>query len=814
LIPFRKDRIGKRGGGICVYVSSIFQRSQLLHSSLDECDYESLWVRIPDYKILIFAAYIPPNLNKETLNDIEKDISNEAECYLDSFPHHYLIMAGDFNQFRTDVLQDSFDLRQLVCKATRGESILDKVLVDANIADSYCEAIIGPNLGKSDHHSVLIKPLKEIPSTLKYKKLFDFRKSNLERCKRILLNFPWQTFYRSLASIDEKCDLFHDMINEAMLTIPCELVPITKNDKPWITPLIKSLINKRYSAFRSRNFPLYEHYKGKVRKEIFKAKQKWITSNTKSSKKFWNIINNTRNKKCVNHLSSLLDSYESLESAANEINNALASHFNSMESLIVDESGNNPEVWNVEVTVLVVLSFLKKLKLSKSSGSDNLPPRLLTFIADAIAGPLTHIICLSINECYVPIRWKLANICPVPKKPRPAINDLRPLSMLPVFSKILESVVLTSVKPHLLSLYGEHQFGFRPLSSTLHAHISLHNFITETLDLKSTDAMILVSTDLKRAFDSVAHSSLLKTLERGLFPLPFIKWCKSYLQDRLQRVILESSVISRPTRVTSGVPQGSILAPYLFAAHMGTLQPFNSAAAIFKYADDVVTAIPIVRAANIDLLIRDELSHIGAWCCDNGLTLNANKTKVLVIPKRGTSVNQTDNINREFVCNELKILGVIYNSNLNWSSHVMMICKKARRNLYVLRQLKRLMTKENLHNVYSSLIMSILEYCAPLFIGLDAQNSKRIEKVRKQCHRIICGIHCECSLFENISNRRLRQALRFFQNMKSPCSALHHLFPKTLPSSGKLAMPFCRTQRRLNSFLPQCIILYNNQANI
>ena len=809
-VPYRKDRSGKRGGGVCVYLSSDSCVSRLLSSSNNTDVYESLWIQIPELNILLFAAYIPPNLTTTDMKILERNIISEAEMFLENFNGHRVFMAGDFNQFKTERLEDILNLKQLVCEATRGKSILDKILINAELSDSFQRAIIGPNLGKSDHHTILINPVKTKPKTIKFKKLYDFRESNLEVCKQTLATYPWQYFYRSTMTVDEKCNLFHDILDSALSSIPHEKVPVSQNDKPWITPLIKSLINRRYAAFRAQNFPLYEHFKKKVDHEIFKAKQNWIKNANQSSKNLWNMVNNIRNKKHDGYLSGLISSFDSLQNAANEINKALSRHFlDNTQSLIVVESKNKHLTWNPIVDVQTVFNHLRKLKKSKSAGSDNLSPRFLTYIADVIAGPLTHIICLSIEECRVPKRWKVANICPVPKKSRPSIDDLRPISMLPIFSKIIEKIILSSVKSTLISLYGSQQFGFRPFSSTLHAHISLHDFITSCLDQKETVSVMLISTDLKSAFDSLCHNSLLRTLERGHLPNHFIKWCRNYLQDRFQRVLLDFSTLSEEIQVTSGVPQGSVLAPYLFAAHMGSLGPCHTNAKMFKYADDVMTAIPITKTLCPNTIIRDELEHINTWCDENGLKLNPDKTKVLMITKKGHRIIPFANEYEKYLSDELKILGVHYNSQLNWTSHTTKICKNARRHFYILRQLKFSLEKRDLITIYKSVIMSALEYCCPLYIGLDAHNAKTIESIRKQCHRIICGKDCECEQFEEISKRRRRQALLFFEGMKSKSNLLHNVFPQTHAASGKLVMPYCRTERRLSSFIPQCIILSN-----
>ena len=299
-------------------------------------------------------------------------------------------------------------------------------------------------------------------------------------------------------------------------------------------------------------------------------------------------------------------------------------------------------------------------------------------------------------------------------------------------------------------------------------------------------------------------------LVRGNLPSGFIAWVKSYLTDRYQQVIINQET-SHPIRISSGVPQGSVLSPYVFAAHMGSLTPLNDQSHMIKYADDVAIGIPVKCLTDVGDFIAKEVAHVREWCLRNGLELNEKKSKCLVIAKRNKDLHailDTCPPNIE-ICSQLKLLGITYNSRLCWDDHINIICKKANRNIFVLRQMKSFVNKDILTLVYSSLVRSILEYCNPLFIGINKKQSKKLEKVRKHCHRIICDKECKCERFPELRDRRETQAISFFLSMEKHDNILNYLFPRRLTHSQKLAMPLCITNRRLTSFLPQCIQLCN-----
>jgi hypothetical protein len=774
----------------------------------DPLPFESIWIKFPKCKILLFAAYVPPNLCKEIMDLIVTKIIEQADQMLQSSPSFRVILAGDLNQLPTQEIEDELNVVQTISVATRGKAILDKVLMQETLVNSYHTPVIGPNLGKSDHRTIFVNPVCKFRESVQVKSLYDLRESQMAKVRSELLAVPWHHFYKSDASVNEKCNLFHEILSSALCHIPKDEIVVAKTDKPWITPLIISLINKRYAAFRAKNYRLYEHFKIKVRNAIVNAKQNWVRRVNTRNQNPWKIINAVRNKERGNQLCDIINSFTTRAEAANAINQNFAKHY-SQPSMITSFHDGNEDSWNVEIGTHLVYNLLSKLKTNKSSGSDGLSPRILVALADVICEPLTHIFCLSIDFSQVPQKWKLANVCPVPKKSHPNISDLRPISVLPIFSKLLEKVVLPSVQPSLIKMYGTNQFGFRPHSSTLHANISLHNYITEQLEHPNSKAVMLISTDFKRAFDSLFHHELLSSLKEGQLPKSFLKWCKSFLEERLHRVVLDESAISSPVLATSGVPQGSVLSPYLFAAHLGSLKTSISEAQMIKYADDVVTVVPIQDHSLVDALIHQHLGDTQLWANQNGLKLNCDKTKVLIVAKKGLSVVPAKDDNLCFLHHEIKFLGVSYNAKLTWTSHISQICNKARRNLFILKQLKRFADKRCMVSAYTNLVLSVLEYCGPLLLGIDSTNEGKMEKVRRRAHLIICGARCECSSFEVLASRRKRQAMKIFQTFANPQNILHHLYPNSLPITKHLVMPLCKTKRRHSAFIPQCVLLHN-----
>ena len=127
--------------------------------------------------------------------------------------------------------------------------------------------------------------------------------------------------------MNEKCDIVHSRINKALERIPSEIVEISGREKPWITPKLKLLINKRFAAYRSRNWPIYLHLKTKIKQEIVKAKRTWLAKSASNSNGFWKSVSEIRNKRHANSLVSLLNQFSCLRVAIEEINTSLCKSY-------------------------------------------------------------------------------------------------------------------------------------------------------------------------------------------------------------------------------------------------------------------------------------------------------------------------------------------------------------------------------------------------------------------------------------------------------------------------------------------------------
>ena len=187
-------------------------------------------------------------------------------------------------------------------------------------------------------------------------------------------------------------------------------------------------------------------------------------------------------------------------------------------------------------------------------------------------------------------------------------DNYRPISLLPVFSKILEKLIYNKVFEFLVryEILFETQYGFRKGRNTTHATLDFIKTVEEAIE--SNQYAIGIFCDLSKAFDTLNHDILLKKLDhygiRGTANL----WFKSYLSERRQYVELNgktSSALPLPT----GVPQGSILGPLLFLIYINDL-PSAANLKCVSFADDSNLIIQGDNLENLSKTLTKELEHI------------------------------------------------------------------------------------------------------------------------------------------------------------------------------------------------------------
>ena len=213
------------------------------------------------------------------------------------------------------------------------------------------------------------------------------------------------------------------------------------------------------------------------------------------------------------------------------------------------------------VTCTVTADEIKRTIMSlpnnKFPGPDKISMRTIKDSLPHILIPLTNIINNSLLSSVYPDAWKLAEIIPILKEgDHELAPNNRPISLLPIVSKMCEKVVLRQYSEYLHkhNILSSHQSGNKQNHSTETLNTYITDNILKSMDQKKITALILI--DLPKAFDSVCHKMLLNNLEATGMSSAVLKWFQSFLTDRKQYVKIGQSK-STPLNVTHDVPQGS-----------------------------------------------------------------------------------------------------------------------------------------------------------------------------------------------------------------------------------------------------------------
>lgn len=744
-------------------------------------------------KLIISVVYIPPNLKCEDRKEINNFFIKFYDSLLILHPDNNIILTGDFNHFNASDLILNFNISPSVNLPTRINNTLDQIYISSQIFSNFCTPIIGPPIASSDHQTILLKPQPRYAchEEKNYSTFTDLRNSNITKFINKLKQTNWLHIYAT-EDIDEKVEIFNKSFKDALNLLPIKTIPQSEKDKAWITPLTKHLIHERWKAFRSNNLPLYQHYKDKVKKEINTAKLLWANK-MKSKKSIWDVYKEFSGTNIKAKLHPLIDSISHeypFKNPADIINNQLSKVFSEKIPL---EHELEDDDWHIDITTQDTLQLLQKLRDNQAPGPDGFSAKCIRISAELICNPITHIYNCIVRKRIFPSAWKISAVSPIPKKGKPSVSNIRPISLLPILAKTFEKIISTKMSTSLQTYFGDFQYGFRKNSSTTSAVIHLHNSATTFLENK-TENIAIIAFDLSKAFDCVPHNKLITSLKNTSLPRGFIKLIQNYLENRTQFVKI-GQLTSNCVPITSGVPQGAIISPTLFNIYMRDTKIDNSIGVLIKYADDSTAVIKLNSKSSYESQINDVINDFTEQCTSLGLKLNKEKTQVLVTD-RGRNTDK----NNYSTC-EINILGISINRKLNFSHHVNNIIKKSSSKFYPLRKLRSVLTQKELYEIYKATIRSLLEYGNCAMIGITKNDEEKLEKVQRRAMRIINPDQTEH--MEPLKSRRKKQAVNlYFKAHKSNSNALNHIIPEKLTRSNQFRQPPASTENRLRSFIP------------
>ena len=394
------------------------------------------------------------------------------------------------------------------------------------------------------------------------------------------------------------------------------------------------------------------------------------------------------------------------------------------------------------------------LSANKATGCDGISCKILKLAAPVISETLTYIFNQCITLSVFPDEWKTARIIPLYKNGhRNLPGNYRPISILPVVSKIIERILYDQLYNYFSKseILSDCQFGFRKSHSTTTALIDCTNDWYTNMDKRLLN--LVVQIDLKKAFDTVDHKILLRKLELYGIKGQAYNLIESYLSKRTQRCQIKNFISSQQL-LSCGVPQGSILGPLFFLIYINDLPSCLEQCKPKMFADDTSITASNNDIVELEKTVNSDLNNLEKWLIANKLSLNSTKTEYLIIGSKQMIKNVfTSNLHiaiGNYVINriyEYESLGLIIDQHLSCKSNTDKICKKVAAGISALRKLKEYTDKQTLISIYNALVHPYFTYCCEVWGVLGETQSKRLQKLQNRAAKIIISMgndvdHC------------------------------------------------------------------------
>lgn len=837
----RKDRTTRGGGVALCYKENL--NLQVINFPTPS-DLEILIFKLIDNEgkgTLCCGCYRPPLQGSGLLEFLVANLDQ----LLTANGCENILIIGDLNQHIVQVDFDSmlavFNLENHVTFPTHSSgSSLDPVVTDLPSHTVHCSPL--GFVGSSDHVAVLTKINFKRPRERSCTRtLWRWEAADWGGLRADLQQKDWEGVLRG--DIDYQVEHFTKMILEVQSRRVPHLQYRTKaSDQPWFGPRCQAASDDKYKAWlRYKRHPTQQnkerHRQSAAHMHAMQAwaKHQWV-ENTKQklrgrhvgTKRWWNLVKEEQGESREGTIPPLLRGDGSSAHSTQDKADLLAEHF-SQKMTVPDPFRATPSLPLVTKDKLSWITLskdevhiaLRNLEEAKAVGPDGISPRLLRGCARELTVPITKIYNMCLQTCKWPESWKVSHIVPIHKKNNKSdAKNYRPISLLSVLSKVLESIISNRLTAHLDKHYllCTRQFAFRKGHSASDLHTLLTNKWSSALDQGRATAV--VALDIEGAFDRVWHGALVEKLRTIGVAGELLELLRNYLEKRYLRVVLNGHQSSLQC-IGAGVPQGSVLGPLLWNIYINDL--INLVPTAMAFADDITISEsfgPVEETLTVSRM-NATLRSVITWGHKWQVKFAPQKTKVLVVSRSQLNIRLSFDEKELTPQEEVEVLGVTYDSKLTFRTHIEQLTRTASRKLASLRRISWLLDNRGREVLYKAQIRSSLEYSCLAWGGAANKYLTLLNKIQDRAVRIIQGGQTQYQPdLHTLQHRRdvaglttlfkvQQQNVSHLQELRQPARQAQVRTRAAETAPAALVQPRCRTSHHQRQFVSTCVRWWN-----
>lgn len=775
-VLYRNDRQNGGGGGTAVYVKNSIDHNEIATPQLERLEVTGIAVHTANAGTLkLYAAYAPPSRLLES--DLEEIFDNDGGA---------TVLAGDLNakhptwnsrvtNVKGRLLHRFVDQRDMVVLGPEEPThfghvgrpdVLD-IAVLKDVVHQTRIQVIGGELD-SDHDPVILHLGREdeMDPPAEYDKV------------------NWQLFKESLATrvgpvpriwVKEDIDLaienLESRVREAKTDATTTVSLRTRRD--GLPPDIRDLVRDRNRArrrYRRTLAPVDRADVNRLCAEVRRRLQeyrnsKWcqkleeLTTEDCSLWRMTKVLRNQRKPLPPIHGEDgvVYTDEEKAEAFALNLERQCSPNWEHADPDFVEliercverrlNQVRAPEIR--PVSPAEVRSMIKKLKVRKAPGPDGISNKMVRQFPDLAVMHLVAIYNGMLRLVHFPEKWKIADVIFLPKGggAQQFPQNYRPISLLPCMGKMAEKVILWRLKDFEREhdIIPPEQFGFRDGHSTTDQVLRVVEHVTDSFNRKRHTGAVFL--DVAKAFDKVWHEGLLHKLLDAGFPIGLVQIIRSYLENRKFRAKI-GTTRSTMKDITSGVPQGSILSPFLFAIFMSDVpKPVDADSTTALYADDTAVLVRSGSAETVTRKLQENLDRLEEWFTRWRIEVNAAKSSAVLFTKKRTRDNRVIDPDGEVFMfdtpipwrSEAKYLGVTLDRGMTCKTHTTGVRNKAYgiiSQIYSMIGRRSRLSIGNKLLMYKTIVRPVMMYASPAWGHAAATHIRRLQRVQNKFLRI------------------------------------------------------------------------------